>query len=476
MKRRRNVKVLATLGPASSEYEQIKALFLAGADVFRLNMSHGAHEDHRARMGHIRKLEEDLGRPIGVLADLQGPKLRVGVFASGAAELEEGASFRLDLSEAPGDATRAPLPHPEIFAALREGAALLVNDGKIRLKVERCGADFAETRVEVGGTISNRKGVNVPDVVLPLAALTAKDKLDLEFACDELEVDWVALSFVQRPEDVREAKELVAGRALVMAKIEKPAAVRDLEAILKTADGVMVARGDLGVEMPLAQVPTTQKRIVRLARAFGRPVVVATQMLESMIEAPTPTRAEVSDVANAVFEGADAVMLSAESAAGHYPAEAVAMMSQVAETVEQDPLHRQVIEAARSPGAPTTAAAMTAAARQVAESTQLAAICCFSHSGTSAMAAARERPRVPILALTPLVATSRKLTLVWGLHCVKVPEVKMFGEAVAEAVRAVRTYDFAGDEDKIAIIAGVPFGRAGSTNILRVANVGGPTL
>ncbi|WP_018631335.1 pyruvate kinase [Neomegalonema perideroedes] len=475
MRRRRNVKILATLGPSSSDYDQIRALFLAGADVFRLNMSHGSHEDHRARMGHIRALEAETGRPIGVLADLQGPKLRVGVFQDGAAELKEGDAFRLDLDEAPGDAHRAPLPHPEIFAALRPGSTLLVNDGKIRLKIESCGADFAETRVEVGGVISNRKGVNVPDVVLPLAALTRKDKQDLEFAC-EIGADWIALSFVQRPEDVREAKELVAGRALVMAKIEKPAAVKDLESILKMADGVMVARGDLGVEMPLAQVPTTQKRIVRLARSLGRPVVVATQMLESMIEAPTPTRAEVSDVANAVFEGADAVMLSAESAAGHYPVEAVAVMNDVAVTVEQDPLHRQVVEAARGAAAATTAAAMTAAARQVAETTQLAAICCFSHSGTSAMAAARERPRVPILALTPLLSTSRKLTLVWGLHCVKVPEVQMFGEAVAEAVRAVRAHEFAGDEDKIAIIAGVPFGRAGSTNILRVANVGGPTL
>ncbi len=364
MRRRRNVKILATLGPASSDYERIRALFLAGADVFRLNMSHGSHDDHRARMAHIRALEAETGRPIGVLADLQGPKLRVGVFQDGAAELEEGAPFRLDLDETPGDARRAPLPHPEIFAALKPGATLLVNDGKIRLKIDSCGADFAETRVEVGGVISNRKGVNVPDVVLPLAALTRKDKEDLEFACG-IGADWIALSFVQRPEDVREAKELVAGRALVMAKIEKPAAVKDLEAILKMSDGVMVARGDLGVEMPLSQVPATQKRIVRIARSYGRPVVVATQMLESMIEAPTPTRAEVSDVANAVFEGADAVMLSAESAAGQFPVEAVAMMNDVAETVEQDPLHRQVLEAARSPGAPTTAAAMSAAARQV---------------------------------------------------------------------------------------------------------------
>lgn len=476
MRRRRNVKVLATLGPSSSDYYRIRDLFLAGADVFRLNMSHGSHDDHRARFDAIRRLEAELERPIGVLADLQGPKLRVGVFQDGAAELKEGQSFRLDLDEAPGDARRAPMPHREIFAALRPGSSLLVNDGKIRLKVESCGADFAETQVVIGGTISNRKGVNVPDVVLPLAALTEKDKVDLEFAC-ELGVDWIALSFVQRPDDVREAKELVAGRALVMAKIEKPAAVNDLEGILKVADGVMVARGDLGVEMPLAQVPTTQKRIVRRARALGRPVVVATQMLESMIESPVPTRAEVSDVANAVFEGADAVMLSAESAAGQHPVEAVAMMNDVAETIEQDPLHRQVIEAARdSSMVHTTAAAMTAAARQVAETTQLAAICCFSHSGASAMAAARERPRVPILALTPQDKTARKLTLVWGLHCVKGPEVKVFGEAVAEALRTVRAHGFAGDDDKIAIIAGVPFGKAGSTNILRIANVGGQDL
>ncbi len=343
MRRLRNVKIVATLGPSSNDYDTIRALFEAGADVFRLNMSHGTHDDIRARHDHIRQIEADTGRSIGILADLQGPKLRVGDFAKGSEELEEGAKFRMDLSNAPGDATRVQLPHPEIFAALKPGASLLVNDGKIRLKVESCGKDFADCTVTVGGTISNHKGVNVPDVVLPLAALSDKDRVDLEFAC-ELGVDWLALSFVQRPDDVIEARTLVKGRAAVMAKIEKPAAVTAYDAILQVSDGIMVARGDLGVELPVFSVPPIQKRLIRGARALAKPVIVATQMLESMIDSPVPTRAEVSDVATAIYEGADAVMLSAESAAGHYPVEAVRMMDNVAVSVEKDPTYRQVVE------------------------------------------------------------------------------------------------------------------------------------
>ena len=339
MRRLRNVKIVATLGPASSDYATIRALFEAGADVFRLNMSHGTHDDIRARHTIIRKVEADLGRPIGILADLQGPKLRLGTFANGSEELVEGAKFRMDLSATPGDVTRVQLPHPEIFAALEPGASLLVNDGKIRVVVDDCGKDFANCTVTVGGTISNRKGVNVPDVVLPVAALSDKDRVDLEFAC-ELGVDWLALSFVQRPEDVIEARTLARGRAALMAKIEKPAAVKAYDAILQVSDGIMVARGDLGVELPVYTVPPIQKRLIRGARAAAKPVIVATQMLESMIEAPVPTRAEVSDVATAIYEGADAIMLSAESAAGKYPIEAVTTMNNVAIAVEKDPTYR----------------------------------------------------------------------------------------------------------------------------------------
>ncbi|MFV0332670.1 MAG: pyruvate kinase, partial [Tropicimonas sp.] len=400
MRRMRNVKIVATLGPASDDYDTIEKLFELGADVFRLNMSHGAHEEIRERHTIIRQIERETGRPISILADLQGPKLRVGTFANGSEDLVEGAAFRMDLDEAEGTASRVRLPHPEIFQALRPDATLLVNDGKIRLKVEKCGKDFADCVVVTGGTISNRKGVNVPDVVLPLAALSEKDKSDLEFVC-ELGVDWVALSFVQRPEDVLQAKELVAGRAAVLAKIEKPAAVEAYDDILAVSDGIMVARGDLGVELPVQAVPPIQKRLIRGARAAAKPVIVATQMLESMIESPVPTRAEVSDVANALYEGAFAVMLSADSAAGSYPFEAVRTMDAVALEVERGQMYREIMETGRQVEGGTTADSIVAAAREVAENTGVKAICCFTHSGTTALKTSRERPRVPILALTP---------------------------------------------------------------------------
>jgi pyruvate kinase len=469
MRRLRNVKIVATLGPASSDYATIRALFEAGADVFRLNMSHGTHDDIRARHVIIRQVEADTGRPIAILADLQGPKLRVGTFANaGGEELADGAAFRMDLDPAPGDATRVQLPHPEIFAALEPGSSLLVNDGKIRLRVETCGKDFANCTVTVGGTISNRKGVNVPDVVLPVAALSDKDRKDLEFAC-ELGVDWLALSFVQRPEDVIEAKDLAKGRAAVLSKIEKPAAVKAYDAILEVSDGIMVARGDLGVELPVHSVPPIQKRLVRGARAAAKPVIVATQMLESMIESPMPTRAEVSDVATAIYEGADAIMLSAESAAGKYPVEAVQTMNNVAISVESDQTYRQVIEASRSVNRTSVADAIVAAAREIAESADIKAICCFSQSGTTVSLVARERPRVPILALTPLMETARRMCLTWGAHCVITEEQDRFKGAVISAVRAARTYGFATETDQIVLTAGVPFNVQGTTNILRVA-------
>ncbi|MEZ5685533.1 MAG: pyruvate kinase [Paracoccaceae bacterium] len=468
MRRLRNVKIVATLGPASSEYETIRALFEAGADVFRLNMSHGTHEDHRARHDIIRRIEADLGRPIAILADLQGPKLRVGEFTAGAHDLEEGDLFRFDLSDAPGDSDRVCLPHPEIFAALEPGASLLVNDGKIRLRVVACGADFADCEVVVGGTISNRKGVNVPDVVLPLAALSDKDKADLEFAC-EMGVDWLALSFVQRPEDVQEAKALARGRAQVLSKIEKPAAVHAFDDILAVSDGVMVARGDLGVELPVHAVPPIQKRLVRKCRAAAKPVIVATQMLESMIESPMPTRAEVSDVATAIYEGADAVMLSAESAAGRYPVEAVATMDAVAQSVESDPTYRDVIEASRVAKRQTVADGIVVAAREIAETTEVAALCCYSQSGKTVSLVARERPRVPIIALSPLRKTLRKLCLSWGVHAVECEAVERFKQAVVNAARAARDFGYADETNQIVVIAGVPFNVPGTTNILRVA-------
>ena len=468
MRRHRNVKIVATLGPASSTYEMIRALHEAGADVFRLNMSHGTHDDIRARHGIIRQVERDTGSPIGILADLQGPKLRVGTFRDGSAELEPGQAFRLDLDPVEGDATRVQLPHREIFAALEPGAALLVNDGKIRLQVTDCSDTFADCTVVVGGTISNRKGVNVPDVVLPLAALSDKDKRDLEFACD-LGIDWLALSFVQRPADVHEARVLARGRAAIMSKIEKPSAVTEIDAILAVSDGIMVARGDLGVELPVQNVPPIQKRLVRKCRAAAKPVIVATQMLESMIESPVPTRAEVSDVATAIYEGSDAIMLSAESAAGQYPIEAVQTMDAVAREVESDPTYTQIIEASRSAKRTTVADGIVAAAREIAETTNVKAICCFSESGTTAQLVARERPRVPILALTSKEETARRLCLLWGTTTVLTASVDRFKSAVVAAVRAALAEGLATEKDQIVVTAGVPFNTPGSTNILRVA-------
>ncbi|RJE81981.1 pyruvate kinase [Paracoccus onubensis] len=468
MRRHRNVKIVATLGPASSSKEMIRALFDAGADVFRLNMSHGSHDDHRARHATIREIEAETGRPIAILADLQGPKLRVGPFANGGHELKADDRFRFDLDATPGDSGRVQLPHPEIFAALEPGAQLLVNDGKVALRVDSCGKDFAECTVTAGGVISDRKGVNVPDVVLPLAALSDKDREDLEFAC-ELGVDWLALSFVQRAADVEEAKALVKDRAAVMTKVEKPAAVTAFEEILKASDGIMVARGDLGVELPVHSVPPIQKRLVRRCRAAAKPVIVATQMLESMIESPLPTRAEVSDVANAIYEGADAVMLSAESAAGDYPVEAVTTMDNVARSVEADPNYRNIIEASRHAKLHSVADAIVTAAREVAETTEVAAICAFSQSGTTVNLVARERPRVPIVALSPIESVVRRMCLTWGTHCIITPTLHRFKDAVANGTRAARDHGFADETRQVVILAGVPFNVAGSTNILRIA-------
>jgi len=468
MRRHRNVKIVATLGPASNDYEMIRALHEAGADVFRLNMSHGDHAEIKERHAIIRQVEKDLNSPIAILADLQGPKLRVGTFANGEEELVPGASFRLDLDEAEGDVNRVRLPHKEIFDALEPGAHLLVNDGKIKLRVKDCGATFADCEVIVGGTISNRKGVNVPDVVLPLAALSEKDLKDLEFVCG-LGVDWLALSFVQRPSDVDQARELAKGRAAILSKIEKPAAVQNFNDILAVSDGIMVARGDLGVELPVQNVPPIQKQLVRKCREAAKPVIVATQMLESMIDSPMPTRAEVSDVATAIYEGTDAIMLSAESAAGSYPIEAVQTMDNVAAEVESDPTYTEIIEASRTAKRASVADGIVAASREIAETTDIKAICCFSQSGTTALLVSRERPRVPIVALTSVEKTARRLCLSWGTNCVITGQVGRFKDAVLSAVRGALAQGVATKQDMVVVTAGVPFNTPGSTNILRVA-------
>lgn len=470
LRRRRRTKIIATLGPSSSTPEVLARLFQAGADVFRLNFSHGSHDDHAARIAMIRDLEKKFQRPIGILADVQGPKLRVGRFGGGRISLQAGASFRFDLNPTPGDVTRVELPHPEIIAAATIGTNLLLDDGKLRLRVTRVRDDHLLTEVVVGGPLSDRKGVNVPDMVLPIPALTVKDRDDLAFALDH-GVDFIGLSFVQRPEDVAEAREIVAGRAWLMTKIEKPQALDNLDAILALSDAVMVARGDLGVELPPEEVPLAQKRIVRAARARGLPVVVATQMLESMISAPAPTRAEASDVATAVFDGADAVMLSGETAAGQYPYEAVNIMDRIIARVELDDGWRAMIEASRSAPEASAADAIAAAARQVAHTISAPAICAFTASGSTALRAARERPEAPILGLTPSTITARRLAVVWGVHAVTVGEVGSMTETVNTATRIAKADGFATSGQEIIVIAGVPFGQPGTTNALRVARV-----
>lgn len=467
MRRLRNTKIVATLGPASSSPEMIRQLWQAGADVFRLNFSHGSHEDHRTRLDILRRLEQESGRPIAVLADLQGPKLRLGAFSKGRVTLRAGQSFRLDLGVDPGDQGRASLPHPEIFAALAPGKDLLLDDGKVRLRVERCGGDFAETMVMTGGELSDRKGVNVPAAVLPISPLTDKDRRDLAFALD-IGVDWIALSFVQRPEDVAEAKRLAAGRARILSKLEKPSAIEHLADIVELSDAVMVARGDLGVELPPEDVPSIQKRIIRACRHAGKPVVVATQMLESMISAPTPTRAEASDVATAVYDGADAVMLSAESAAGQYPVEAVAMMDRIICRVERDPHYRQTINAAAPIPSATDADALSAAVRQVAGILAVTATVAYTTSGSTSLRIARERPEAPILSLTPSLATARRLVLAWGVHSVHTEDAISVEDMVAKATRIAAAEGYAAPDRPLLIVAGMPFGTPGSTNLLRI--------
>ncbi|WP_114913552.1 pyruvate kinase [Acidibrevibacterium fodinaquatile] len=470
LRRRRRTKIIATIGPASSTPEILARLFQAGADVFRLNFSHGTHADHAARIEAIRALEVEFGRPIGILADVQGPKLRVGRFGGGRVHLQTGQAFRLDLNPTPGNSRRVELPHPEIIEAARIGTMLLLDDGKLRLRVTHKRDDHLETEIVVGGPLSDRKGVNVPDIVLPIPALTQKDRADLAFALDH-GADCIGLSFVQRPEDVAEAREIAAGRAWIMTKLEKPQALDNLDAILALSDAVMVARGDLGVELPPEEVPLAQKRIVSAARALGRPVVVATQMLESMINAPAPTRAEASDVATAVFEGADAVMLSAETAAGQYPFEAVNIMDRIVARVERDPGWRAVTEAARPRPEHSSADAIAAAARAVAHTIEAKAIAAFTSSGSTALRVARERPDCPVLGLTPDVMTARRMAFTWGVHALITPLTHSMTETVARALRLVEQEGFASSGEEIVVVAGVPFGKPGTTNALRVARV-----
>lgn len=474
--RGRKVKILATLGPASRSPEMIEKLLRAGADAFRVNMSHGDHETHAQTIAAIRAVEKNLGKPVAVLCDLQGPKLRVGTFKDGRAVIRHSGHFTFDRDPTPGDETRVCLPHPELFSVLHKGQRLLIDDGKLKLRVIEANEDRILCSAEVGGVISDRKGVNVPDAVVPIPALTEKDRRDLAFALDQ-GADWIALSFVQRPEDVAEARRLIGstGTAL-MAKIEKPAAVDRLEEIIELADGIMVARGDLGVELNPEEVPPIQKRIVAVTRRSGKPVVVATQMLESMIESPAPTRAEVSDVANAVYDGADAVMLSAETASGAWPEEAVTIMHRIAGQVESDPGYRQQVSFAQVMPDTTTADALSHACASIAESLPIAGIIVFTGSGSTARRVARERPAAPMLVLTPSQLIARRMALLWGAHAVSTKDIGSFEEMIAKGKRMALRHGFGTAGSKLIALAGVPFGTPGSTNLLHVVTLSGDEL
>ena len=473
--RARKVKILATLGPASSDAKMIRKLMLAGADAFRINMSHGTQAQKAKLVEAIRALEKEFHRPSTILFDLQGPKLRVGHFEGGRAVLEKGSIFTFDAAKKAGDCKRVQLPHAELFEAVKPGTNILIDDGKVRLKVVETGDHKIVSEVQVGGAVSDNKGVNVPDVVVPIPALTEKDRDDLQFALEQ-RTDWIALSFVQRPEDVAEARTLIGDRAALLAKIEKPAAIDRLNDIIALADAVMVARGDLGVELPPEQVPPLQNKIVAAARQHGKPVVVATQMLESMVTSPTPTRAEVSDVATAIYDGADAVMLSAESATGQYPVEAVTMMDRIAMSVESDPRYQARIHFTQTRLDATTADALAGSARQIATTVTAKAMVCYTSSGSTARRIARERPSVPTLAMSASLHTSRRMGLIWGVHAVHTRDVSSFEEMVEKGKRMALRHKLAQGGDRVIVMAGVPFGVSGSTNVLHVVRLTGDEL
>jgi pyruvate kinase len=469
MIRKRRTRIVATLGPASRTLDKVVALAQAGADVFRLNFSHGSHDDHAANFALVREASKIVDRPLGILGDLQGPKLRLGAFENGFIEVKPGDILSLDMDKTPGNSSRVGMPHPEIFAAMVPGAHLLVDDGKVRLVVKSCDKASAVVEVMDGTKLSDRKGVTLKGAVLSMPAMTDKDHKDLAFAL-RLGVDWIALSFVQRPEDVAQLRKLVEGRAAVLAKIEKPSAIDYLEEILDFCDGLMVARGDLGVEMDPEDVPVAQKTIIRAARRRGVPVIVATQMMESMISSPTPTRAEASDVANGVYEGADALMLSAESASGAYPIEAVSMMNRIIERVEQDPHWPGVMLAEHGPMEDVDADILVAAARRAADSRNMNCLVAFTTTGGTARRLARERPLQPILTLTPNPSVAHRLALVWGIEARIAAQPDSVDAMTDEAVDIAVNLGLVPPGGRLLIVAGTPFGAPGAANLLRMAH------
>ncbi len=468
--RSRDCKIVATLGPSSDPPERMMMVIEAGVDCFRLNFSHGSKDEHAKRVATIRDAERAIGRPIAIIADLQGPKLRVGDFRDGGVTLRYNDIVRIEASTDLGEDGVIRMPHPEIVGTLEIGDVLKLDDGKMQLTIIGASGATKEARVDFGGLLKNRKGVNVPSRRIPISALTEQDRDHLSFALDQ-GVDFIALSFVQSAQDVHEARALIADRAGIISKIEKPAALDELGEITALSDAVMVARGDLGVELPPEQVPIAQRRIIRVARILGRPVIVATHMLESMIDAPTPTRAEASDVATAVYQGADAVMLSAESAVGRHPATAVAIMDRIIRAVENDPDHWAALERDAARPEQTTADAIAQSARAIAEVIGAAKVVAYTATGSTALRVSRERPRCGIVGLTPRVETARRLCLAWGVRSVVTDDVVDTEDMVTKAEHCVRALDAAGSDDRIVITAGVPFGRPGKTNMIRIVRL-----
>ncbi len=466
--RHRQTKIVATLGPASGNPEMMKKLYLAGVDVFRMNFSHGTHDAHKKNLESARELEKEFGRPIAMLADLQGPKNRIGKFINDRIEISEGQKIRFDLDSAPGDESRVCLPHPEVIVAMKKGDDILLDDGKVRVTVSEKGKDYLLCEVMAGSKLSNNKGFNIPGVIIPMPALTDKDRVDLDAALD-MGADWVAQSFVQTAADVAETKKIIAGRAALMAKIEKPSALQYFGEILQHCDGIMLARGDLGVEIPPEDVPSVQKRIVRQTRDAGKPIIVATQMLESMIDAPRPTRAEASDVATAVYDGTDAVMLSAETAAGKYPVEAVEIMDRICTSTENDDTYHAIMRSNHPQTEMDASDSITVAANNVARDIRAVCIANYTTSGSTTWRTARQRPEVPILSLTQNLATARKLTLSYGVHPAHMPVINSFAETVEWATKLAKEKGLAKSGERIVLTAGVPFGTPGSTNVLRIA-------
>ncbi len=470
MLRNRNTKIIATLGPSSSSPVKIHSLFQAGADIFRLNFSHGTHEDHRRRVFHIRQYEKRLGRPIAILGDLQGPKFRIGNFKNGSVLLKNNQKFSLDLNEKLGDDSRIFLPHPEIFKSVKKNNRILIDDGKIILNIQSVNSEQIVTEVINGGRISNKKGVNIPEVFVKVSSLTKKDIKDLEL-CLNLSLDYVALSFVQKANDLVKLKKITGDQTAIMAKFEKPLAIKRMEEILKHCDAAMVARGDLGVEMPPEEVPIIQKRLVDACRNHGKPIVVATQMLDSMVNSPSPTRAEASDVATAVFDSVDCVMLSAETALGKFPIDSVKIMDRIIRGVENDFSYRQLLESKKIKLEETTSDAISSAASQVVKTVLAKAIFTYTRSGGTAKRAARERPTVPIIGLSPERLTARQLALIWGVHNIHALEPKSFSGMIENACDVAKKEKIVKRGDYVVITAGAPIGVSGSTNNLRIAKI-----